>query len=154
MYLRIFLSQASQVTYRLKPSLIQWIMYQLLMALYYLHSAEIVHRDIRPTSILLGRLSNTLQLNVPDSSGHMKLGSFSEARSLYSQPFSRQLFSRYSAPENYYMLQDRPPHVWKAGDVWSAGLVFVEMLRLSPLFDAKDKYALLSQVRTATLLFS
>jgi hypothetical protein len=42
----------------------------------------------------------------------------------------------------------KPGNWWKAGDIWSLGCVFAEMLKGTPLFDSKDKSALLSQVQS------
>jgi serine/threonine protein kinase len=44
------------------------------------------------------------------------------------------------------MQEHRPADWWKAGDIWSAGCVFFQMLTRTLLFEAKDKTALLSQI--------
>lgn len=44
----------SQNPFKLKINHVRFILYQVLSALMYLHSGEVVHRDIKPTSILLG----------------------------------------------------------------------------------------------------
>jgi serine/threonine protein kinase len=43
------------VVFRGKANHIRYILYQLLSALYYMHSGDICHRDVKPTSILLGK---------------------------------------------------------------------------------------------------
>jgi len=42
----------------------------------------------------------------------------------------------------------RAPNYCKAGDIWSLGCVFVEMVKGTPLFTARDKTSLLSQIFT------
>lgn len=133
---------SDQMTIKLRSPQIRLIMHQILSALYYLHSGEIVHRNIQPTSILM------------DESINVKLGGFGSARSLHSQPFnsSPQQSFRYSPPENAYLSETtKLVDHWKAGDIWAAGCVFAEMLSNGiPLFDAKDKMTLLSKIAAIT----
>ena len=50
----------------------RYVAYQLLKALIYLHSAGVIHRDVKPSNLLL------------NSNGHMKLGDFGRARGVPS----------------------------------------------------------------------
>eukprot|EP01114_Cavostelium_apophysatum_P014472 TRINITY_DN3769_c0_g1_i1.p1 TRINITY_DN3769_c0_g1~~TRINITY_DN3769_c0_g1_i1.p1 ORF type:complete len:775 (-),score=174.06 TRINITY_DN3769_c0_g1_i1:32-2356(-) len=130
---------SGQTTFKIKTNHVRFVLYQLLSAIFYLHSGEVVHRDIRPTSILL------------DESYNIKLGSFGSALSslsLTSIPTSVPI-GRYSSPES--CLSDsfgsrRTSSEWKAGDMWSVGCVFYEMLKGACLFDARDKSQLLQQI--------
>lgn len=97
---------------------------------------------------------------IADENYNVKLGSFGQARSTLSQPFNPLYLpiNRYSTPEACHLRETTRTSgmtslscthivvVWKAGDIWSLGCVFFEMLKGSPLFDAKDKTQLLSQV--------
>jgi len=112
---------------------------QLLSALYYLHSAEVVHRDIRSINILL-----------EDSNCGTKLGGFKYARSLFAQPFNPIPVSPCTPPESIYMSESKPTSYLKAGDIWSLGCVFAEMLLGAPLFNARDKGSLLSKIFSIT----
>ncbi len=99
-------------------------------------------------SCLVRTPSSLYSLSVDDSS-NVTLGSFGSARSLYSQSFPRATVTRYCSPENVYTTTELKPSELKASDVWSLGIVFAEMLKGAPLFDAREKNALLGQVTNA-----
>jgi len=120
-------------TMKLNPAQIKCIIYQLLVTVNYLHRQELVHRNIKPTTILMSDDCN------------IKLCGFSRARStldekqldLYSpkQPYN------YTAPEIIISEMDLEPLEainWKAADIWSVGCIFVELLVGEPPFKGND----------------
>jgi serine/threonine protein kinase len=100
----------------------------LLEAIAHCHEQHIIHRDVKPSNILIS------------SSGILKLGDFGLARLLPSpdknltkdaMPLSHQVATRwYRPPELLFGSQDYSFSV----DVWSVGVVLAEMLLLAPLF--------------------
>jgi len=100
----------------------QYIMYQSFKALMYMHSAELVHRDMKPSNLLL------------NSECLMKVADFGLARSLQKQ--TQNVLTDYVATRWY-----RAPEILlgstrygKAVDMWSLGCIFGEMLGGKPVF--------------------
>jgi negative regulator of PHO system len=115
---------------------IKSIFFQVLLALYYVHTAECVHRKLTPTSILLN-----------DSGKVVKLAGFGSSFSLFSPPTiggvssgqqtsSSIGFLRYCAPELTYhpRIFVEEWNYWKETDVWSAGCILAEIFLKRPLF--------------------
>ena len=106
----------------------QYIMYQSFKALMYMHSADLVHRDMKPSNLLL------------NSECLMKVADFGLARSLLqggneADPINPVL-TDYVATRWY-----RAPEILlgstrygKAVDMWSLGCIFGEMLSGKPVF--------------------
>ncbi|XP_046497778.1 mitogen-activated protein kinase 15 isoform X1 [Equus quagga] len=104
----------------------RYIFYQLLRATKFIHSGHVIHRDQKPSNVLL------------DSSCLVKLCDFGLARSLSGLPegpegqaLTEYVATRwYRAPEVLLSASRYTPGV----DMWSLGCILGEMLRGKPLF--------------------
>lgn len=105
----------------------QYIIYQLLRTLKYLHSAEILHRDMKPSNLLL------------NSDCLMKVADFGLARSILSldkEQASKPVLTDYIATRWY-----RAPEILlgstkytKGVDMWSVGCILGELSLEKPIF--------------------
>ena len=111
---------------------------QVASGLNFLHSNEIVHRDIRPQNIL-----------VCPHSGQAKIADFGSAKRLYTGiPSKTYISSRwYRAPE---MILDRDLYT-VAVDLWALGCVLAETAQGSPIFHADNNSAQLVIAHTRLL---
>lgn len=106
----------------------QYFIYQILRGLKYMHSADILHRDLKPGNLLV------------NSDCELKICDFGLARGI-SEGVDHQAFMTeyvatrwYRAPE--IMLSFRA--YTKAIDIWSVGCIFAELLSGKVLFPGKD----------------
>lgn len=116
----------------LSPDHYKFIMYQVLRAIYYLHSANIIHRDIKPSNVLINE----------DCS--IKLCDFGLSRGINdecSMELTEYVVTRfYRAPEIMLCFHEYS----KAIDIWSVGCTFGELLSKHYLFPG-DNY--LTQIK-------
>ncbi|XP_037659436.1 mitogen-activated protein kinase 15 isoform X3 [Choloepus didactylus] len=110
----------------------RYIFYQLLQATRFIHSGNVVHRDQKPSNVLL------------DANCLVKLCDFGLARSLSLLPTGPegQALTEYVATRWY-----RAPEVLLSSrrytqgvDMWSLGCILGEMLRGSPLFPGTSTF--------------
>ena len=101
-------------------------LYQTLRGLKYLHSARILHRDIKPGNLLVN--SNCL-LKICDF-GLARLEEPSRSRSMTLEVVTQY----YRAPE--LLMGTR--HYTSAIDIWSVGCIFAELLSRRILFQARS----------------
>jgi serine/threonine protein kinase len=99
----------------------QFIMFQLLSALNYIHSADIVHGDIRPERIAM---DNDCNIKVGDIAVTYVEDDFGTA------DFTPKMW--YRAPE--VLEQHAPSSVSFKMDLWAAGCVMAELLGVDVLF--------------------
>eukprot|EP00758_Cryptobia_borreli_P001739 Tbor_TRINITY_DN2491_c0_g1::TRINITY_DN2491_c0_g1_i1::g.2576::m.2576/K19603/MAPK15; mitogen-activated protein kinase 15 len=105
----------------------QYVIYQLLRTLKYLHSAELLHRDMKPSNLLL------------NSDCLMKVADFGLARSilmLEKEQASKPVLTDYIATRWY-----RAPEILlgstkytKGVDMWSVGCILGELILEKPIF--------------------
>ncbi|KAE8743961.1 hypothetical protein FOCC_FOCC009424, partial [Frankliniella occidentalis] len=108
----------------------RFIMYQLLRATFYIHSGNVIHRDQKPSNILL------------DSYCRCKVADFGLARSLATDGAGAEGLTGDPALTDYVATRwYRAPEILVASkqytkgiDMWSLGCILAEMLLGKPLF--------------------
>ncbi|KAJ9074126.1 kinase subunit of RNA polymerase II carboxy-terminal domain kinase I [Entomophthora muscae] len=118
----------------IKPAHITHLMCQLLQGLDYLHTNDIVHRDLKGSNLLL------------DKKGNLKIADFGLARIL-DQKRNRDYTNRVIT------LWYRPPELLLGStnygnevDLWGAGCIMLEMFLRTPAFPGKDEIGQLDLV--------
>lgn len=108
---------------------VQYFLYQILRGMKYVHSAAVIHRDLKPGNLLV------------NSDCELKICDFGLSRGHGSAPdeqvghLTEYVATRwYRAPE--IMLAFRG--YTRAIDVWSIGCIFAELMLGRPLFKGKD----------------
>lgn len=114
-------------------------MKQVFEALVYLHSNDVVHRDIKASNILLSH------------TGHVRLADFGLAKQMASR--SPDSFQRFFMTNRVCTIWYRAPELLlgsiKYGaevDIWSAGCVMAELLNGRPLFTGENEFAQLDLI--------
>lgn len=103
--------------------------YQILCGLKYIHSADVLHRDLKPGNLLV------------NADCQLKICDFGLARGYSENPIeNNQFLTEYVATRWY-----RAPEIMlsyqgytKAIDVWSTGCILAEFLGGKPIFKGKD----------------
>jgi len=112
-------------------------MYQLLRGLKFIHSSNVLHRDLKPGNLLV------------NADCELKICDFGLARGFDDSPESNAGFMTEYVATRWY----RAPEIMlsfasytKAIDVWSVGCIFAEMLGGKPLFKGRDYVDQLNQI--------
>ncbi|CAK0804878.1 unnamed protein product [Prorocentrum cordatum] len=106
---------------------------QILRGLKYLHSAGVVHRDLKPPNILVNK---DCTLRIAD------LG-LARGRAYEEEEFSEYVVTRwYRAPE----LMLFPSGYFEAIDLWSVGCIHVELQARKPLFPGEHTVSMLRAI--------
>ncbi|CAF0862136.1 unnamed protein product [Adineta ricciae] len=122
----------------LKDTHKRYVMYQLLKAMKYLHSANVIHRDMKPSNVLINQQCR------------VKICDFGLARSLnyiYEDP-QHPALTEYVATRWY-----RAPEILLAStkytkgvDMWSIGCILGEILLGKPLFQGTSTFNQLERI--------
>lgn len=116
---------------------VKYFIYQVLRGLKYVHSANVVHRDLKPQNILVN-------LNCD-----LKLCDFGLARGLQKLDqieMTDYVVTRWYRPPELIMLNK---HYGTAVDVWSTGCIFAEMMNRKALFPGSDYISQLKLIAEA-----
>ncbi|KAF9186367.1 Mitogen-activated protein kinase [Haplosporangium sp. Z 767] len=115
----------------------QYFIYQICRGLKYIHSANVLHRDLKPGNLLV------------NADCELKICDFGLARGFSDEADSNVGFMTeyvatrwYRAPEIMLSFQSYT----KAIDMWSVGCIFAEMLGGKPLFKGRDYVDQLNQI--------
>eukprot|EP01012_Entosiphon_sulcatum_P003602 TRINITY_DN1119_c0_g1_i1.p1 TRINITY_DN1119_c0_g1~~TRINITY_DN1119_c0_g1_i1.p1 ORF type:complete len:386 (+),score=80.93 TRINITY_DN1119_c0_g1_i1:107-1264(+) len=127
----------------LEPIHKQYIIYQLLKTLKFLHSAELLHRDMKPSNLLL------------NSECHLKVADFGLARSVLSlekENRAKPVLTDYIATRWY-----RAPEILlgstkytKGVDMWAVGCILGELMAGKPMFPGTSTMNQLERVVAVT----
>eukprot|EP00752_Nemacystus_decipiens_P003339 g3089.t2 len=106
----------------------QYFIYQVLRGLKFIHSANVLHRDMKPSNLLV------------NANCDLAICDFGLARGVeleYEDELTEYVVTRwYRAPE---LLCDST-HYGKTVDVWSVGCIFAEMLSRRPFFQGHNPH--------------
>jgi mitogen-activated protein kinase 7 len=115
----------------------QSFIYQILVGLKYIHSANVLHRDLKPGNLLV------------NADCELKICDFGLARGFSTDPernagfLTEYVATRwYRAPEIMLSFQSYT----KAIDIWSVGCILAELLGGKPMFKGKDYVDQLNQI--------
>ncbi|KAK2463685.1 hypothetical protein APHAL10511_004436 [Amanita phalloides] len=108
---------------------VQYFLYQILRGMKYVHSALVIHRDLKPGNLLV---NSDCELKICDFGLSRGYGSPSEENATHLTEYVATRW--YRAPE--IMLAFRGYNT--AIDVWSIGCILAELLLGRPLFKGKD----------------
>eukprot|EP01059_Diplonema_ambulator_P008502 TRINITY_DN18139_c0_g1_i4.p1 TRINITY_DN18139_c0_g1~~TRINITY_DN18139_c0_g1_i4.p1 ORF type:complete len:376 (+),score=137.48 TRINITY_DN18139_c0_g1_i4:141-1268(+) len=101
----------------------QYFIYQALRALKYIHSANILHRDLKPGNLLV---NGNCDLLICD---------FGLARGYDKAELTDYVVTRWYRPPELLLLSN---HYTPAVDMWSIGCILAELINRKPLFPGRD----------------
>ena len=123
------LSRVLKSKFKLTPSHNQYFSFQLIRGMNFLHAADILHRDVKPSNLLL------------DADSRLNICDFGLARGQPSQPeMPPEKLTSYVVTRWY-----RAPEILleacysKAADVWAVGLILLEMFTRRPVLRGENK---------------
>mmetsp|Transcript_47094 Transcript_47094/g.100819 ORF Transcript_47094/g.100819 Transcript_47094/m.100819 type:complete len:404 (-) Transcript_47094:162-1373(-) len=109
----------------------QFFLYQILRGLKYVHSAAVIHRDLKPRNLLV---NSNCDLKICDY-GLARVRYENDDTDFHTCPMTEYVCTRwYRAPEVLCSWTNYGKEI----DMWSVGCIFAEMLRRKPIFPGKN----------------
>ncbi|XP_069797852.1 mitogen-activated protein kinase 14B isoform X3 [Narcine bancroftii] len=124
----------SKIMGKLTEDRIQYLLYQILKGIKYIHSTGIIHRDLKPGNLAINK------------NCELKIIDFGLARHTDSEMTGYVVTRWYRAPE--VILKWR--HYTQTVDIWSIGCIFAEMINGRILFKGRDYLDQLAQIMKIT----
>nr|ALM23443.1 mitogen-activated protein kinase 12 [Heteropneustes fossilis] len=121
-------------TERLSEDRIQYLVYQILKGLKYIHAAGIIHRDLKPGNLAI------------NEECELKILDFGLARQADIEMTGYVVTRWYRAPEVILSWM----HYTQTVDIWSVGCIMAEMLIGKPLFKGHDHLDQLTEIMKIT----
>nr|O42376.1 RecName: Full=Mitogen-activated protein kinase 12; Short=MAP kinase 12; Short=MAPK 12; AltName: Full=Stress-activated protein kinase 3 [Danio rerio]ABC94476.1 extracellular signal-regulated kinase 6 [Danio rerio]CAA75355.1 stress-activated protein kinase-3 [Danio rerio] len=119
---------------RLSEERVQYLVYQMLKGLKYIHAAGIIHRDLKPGNLAI------------NEECELKILDFGLARQTDSEMTGYVVTRWYRAPEVILSWM----HYTQTVDIWSVGCIMAEMLLGKPLFKGHDHLDQLMEIMKVT----
>ncbi|XP_067275817.1 mitogen-activated protein kinase 12 isoform X2 [Pseudorasbora parva] len=119
---------------RLSEDRVQYLVYQMLRGLKYIHAAGIIHRDLKPGNLAV------------NEECELKILDFGLARQADSEMTGYVVTRWYRAPEVILSWM----HYTQTVDIWSVGCIMAEMLLGKPLFKGNDHLDQLMEIMKIT----
>uniref|UniRef100_A0A8C2CPJ0 mitogen-activated protein kinase n=1 Tax=Cyprinus carpio TaxID=7962 RepID=A0A8C2CPJ0_CYPCA len=119
---------------RLSEDRVQYLVYQILRGLKYIHSSGIIHRDLKPGNLAVNQ------------DCELKILDFGLARQADSEMTGYVVTRWYRAPEVILNWM----HYSQTVDIWSVGCIMAEMLLGKPLFKGNDHLDQLREIMKIT----
>ncbi|KAM3833382.1 mitogen-activated protein kinase 12 isoform 1-T1 [Vipera latastei] len=119
---------------KLTEDRIQFLVYQMLKGLKYIHSSGIIHRDLKPGNLAV------------NEDCELKILDFGLARHTDSEMTGYVVTRWYRAPEVILNWM----HYTQTVDIWSVGCIMAEMVTGRPLFKGNDHLDQLTEIMKVT----
>mmetsp|Transcript_113643 Transcript_113643/g.253686 ORF Transcript_113643/g.253686 Transcript_113643/m.253686 type:complete len:405 (+) Transcript_113643:42-1256(+) len=117
----------------------QFFLYQILRGLKYVHSAAVIHRDLKPRNLLV---NSNCDLKICDY-GLARVRYENDDTDFHTCPMTEYVCTRwYRAPEVLCSWTNYGKEI----DMWSVGCIFAEMLRRKPIFPGKNTQHMLQLI--------
>jgi len=121
------LQQIIKSSQKLTDAHVQTFMYQLFRGLKYIHSANVLHRDLKPNNILVNRQCDLVICDFGLARMHDESDEDAD--------MTQYVVTRwYRAPELIMLVKDYDAAI----DVWSAGCIMAELITRKPIFPGAD----------------
>ena len=123
----------------------QYIMYQLFKSLKFMHSAELLHRDVKPSNLLL---NSECQVKIADFGLARSVAQLEEDETNGGQPILTDYVATrwYRAPE---ILLGSTKYTFGV-DMWSSGCILGELLGGKPIFPGTSTMNQLDRIMEVT----